>query len=94
MQPRTSSHAQLLHKKLDADFKLHHLAVIDAVVDDEASHDDVRLETLLTIPALTLTSDIRSIAERRLDQLDARLSLANTAVSRLTSAPTDLHYYG
>ncbi len=65
--------------------------MIDAVVDDEAaaeeldSHDDavaslqVRLETLLTIPAasaLTLTSDIRSIAERRLDQLDARLSLA------------------
>ncbi len=106
----TSSHAQLLRKKLDtldADFKLHHLAVIDAVVNDEAaaeeqleldSHDDtvtslqIRLETLLTIPAasaLTVTSDIRT--ERRLDQLDARLSLANTAVSRLTPAPTDLH---
>ncbi len=41
----TSSHAQLLRKKLEAEFKLHHLAVIDAVVDDEAAA--VELDTTM-----------------------------------------------
>ena len=109
----TISHAELLRKKLetlDAEFKTHHLAVIDAIEDDETAateqdeldrHDDnvaslqVRLETLLATPALAAVStpspDGRVISERRLDQLDARLSLVNTAISTLTSAPKDLH---
>ncbi len=91
---------------MDLEFKTHHLMVIYVVADDEAaateqlelnSHDNylqVRLKMLLAIPAAstpTLTSDVWTIAERRLDQFDARLSLANTAVSRLTCTPMYLH---
>ncbi len=62
--------------------------------DDNVASLQVRMKMLLAIPAAsmpTLTSDVRTIAERRLDQFDARLSLENTAVSRLTSILMDLH---
>ncbi len=62
--------------------------------DDGIASLQVRLETLLTSSAIstfTLTPDIRIVAERRLDEIDWRLSLVNTAVSRLTSSPLDLH---
>ena len=62
--------------------------------DDGIASLQVRLETLLrspTISPFTLTPDVRIVAERRLDQQDARLFLAKTAVSRLTSSQMDLH---
>ena len=93
-------------ESLDADFKKHHYTVIDAITDEDEDgmareqeildkHDyDVadlsfRMERLTAAPAAR--SGERSVAARRLSQLQARLTPLNTAITRLTTDASDLH---
>ena len=93
-------------ESLDADFKKHHYTVIDAITDEEEDgmareqeildkHDDdvadlsFRMEKLAAAPAAR--SGERSVAARRLSQLQARLTPLHTAITNLTTDASDLH---
>ncbi len=110
-EPSTLSHAQRMSQRLealDADFKTHHLAVIDVVGDEDAEllaqeqdildkHDDevaslaYRLEQLSKTRAPDAGKGGRTIATRRLSQLDKKLSTLNAAIEKLSSDPSETH---
>ena len=108
-EPSTPSHAHRMSQKLeslDADFKLHHYALIDAL-DDEAvlareqetldQHDDdiaelaVRVEQLIADSDSASESGTKQIASRRLSCLKSNLSAVCSAMSELTGDPAETH---
>ncbi len=103
--PIVVSHAVQLLKRLetyDADYRNHHMAIIDALESDEAAvpeqeeldrHDEdvtdltVRLQALSAAPAVT---DGHALALRQLAQLQAKLAAIGDDISTLTADPNDV----
>ena len=102
------SHAAQLLKRLetyDADYRSHHMAIIDALESDEATvpeqeeldrHDEdvtdltIRLQVLSAAPISTVT-DGRTFALRQLAQLQAKLTAIGDDIST-HSLPTQMTY--
>ena len=113
--PSKTSQAQQYLKRLetlDANFKTHHLAIMDKVDDEEQlgveqealdQHDDdvmhlsIRLQTLLRPAATSLDTHThsllpdRTIIERHLAQLQARILAVDEEISHLSGDPNDVH---
>lgn len=100
-EPAMPSHAQRMSQRLealDADFRTHHMAVINAMGDEDTdkeqeildAHDDkvgslsYRLEQLSRIRAPGADTSDRTVATRRLSQLDAKLSTLSAAIGKLS----------
>ncbi len=110
-EPATPSHAQRMSQRLealDADFRTHHMAVIDAMGDEDADglaqeqeildvHDDevgslaYRLEQLSRVRTPAADAGDRTVATRRLSQLDAKLSTLSAAIGKLSGDPHEVH---
>ncbi|XP_064406045.1 uncharacterized protein LOC135351067 [Halichondria panicea] len=101
------SHAAQLLKRLEtynADYRSHHMAIIDALESDEATvpeqeeldrHDEdvtdltIRLQVLSTAPISAVT-DGRTLALRQLAQLQAKLTAIGDDISTLAADPNDV----
>ena len=101
------SHAAQLLKRLetyDADYRSHHMAIIDALESDEATvpeqeeldrHNEdvtdltIRLQVLSAAPISTVT-DGRTFALRQLAQLQAKLTAIGDHISTLAADPNDV----
>ena len=91
-------------KTLDAEFKTHHLAIIDATDEEEAlgeeqlaldNHDDtiseltVRVQRLISAMMPSPTQDLQQTAARRLKRVQEKLDEIETAVNSVAAEDAD-----
>ncbi len=102
-EPTSSSLAQRMAQRLDAEFKKHHYALIDAIDETEAEvldrHDDdminlaMKIEQIITICNLSGAKMValRRVTRLRVTRLRTNLSTVDSEISRLTTESAELH---